>query len=252
MDSVTPMPSADALAGATRRAPAAGGGAKPDAVPDPAGTGLWDLHRMRREYEAAGLTARDLAPTWLEQLEGWLAAAATAGLPEPNAMVLATATADGRPSARTVLLKELDPDGLVFYTNYDSRKATELAENPYASAVFPWHPIGRQVVVTGSVRRIGRERSAAYFATRPREAQLGAWASPQSRPVRSRDELDLALDRVRARFGETGPIAVPEHWGGFHIAPDTVEFWQGRRGRLHDRLRYRREPSGWTVERIAP
>jgi pyridoxamine 5'-phosphate oxidase len=211
---------------------------------------LGHIAAMRREYAAAGLREDDLAPDWLGQLRAWLHDAVAAGLPEPNAMVLATADALGRPSARTVLLKGLDERGLTFYTNYGSRKAAELAANPHASAVFPWHPISRQVVVVGGVERADRAESEAYFATRPRTSQLGAWASPQSRVLADRSELDEAYGRAERRFPDGVPA--PEHWGGLRIVPGTVEFWQGREGRLHDRLRYRKADDGWVVERLAP
>jgi pyridoxamine 5'-phosphate oxidase len=224
------------------------------ASPLPAGAArdVWHLGRMRREYAEVGLTEDDLAPTWLEQLDDWLATATEVGLVEPNAMVLATSDRSGRPSARTVLLKGLDENGLVFFTNYHSRKGRDLAVNPYASAVFPWHPIGRQVVVIGEVAPVPRAQTEQYFADRPREAQLSAWASPQSRPLGSRAELDALYSAVRQRFADSEPVPAPHHWGGLRIAPDTVEFWQGRRGRLHDRLRYQRTGDGWVVERIAP
>jgi pyridoxamine 5'-phosphate oxidase len=214
------------------------------------------LAAMRREYAQNGLAESDLAPDWLTQFESWLAAAVAAGLPEPNAMVLATADAAGRPSARTVLLKQIDRRGFVFYTNHRSRKATELAANPSASLVFGWQALGRQVVVTGRVERVTREQTEAYFATRPRASQLGAWASEQSAVVPDRASLDHAYEAVEARFAGTD-VPAPPHWGGLRVAPDTVEFWQGRTGRLHDRLRYRRaldtrDSAEWTVERLAP
>jgi len=212
-----------------------------------------DLAAMRRDYARSGLSEADLAPTWFEQFEGWLAAAVAAGLPEPNAMVLATATPAGRPSARTVLLKGIDEAGFVWYTNLTSRKGTELAANPYASLVFPWHPMGRQVVVTGPVAPVSRAQTEAYFARRPVDSRLGAWASAQSTVVADRGALDDALAEVTARFGADGPAGPPAHWGGLRLAPDTVEFWQGRHGRLHDRLRYRADrPGDWVVERLAP
>jgi pyridoxamine 5'-phosphate oxidase len=210
-----------------------------------------DLSAMRREYAERGLAEADLAPTWLGQLQRWLADARRAGLPESNAMVLATADEDGRPSARTVLLKGLDGRGLVFYTNLDSRKAGELARNPHASAVFPWHPMGRQVLVGGRVSEVDRAETEAYFASRPRDSQLGAWASPQSRVVPDWSALDRSLAEAAERFRDQD-IPAPPHWGGLRIDPETVEFWQGRTGRLHDRLRYRRGPSGWLIERLGP
>jgi pyridoxamine 5'-phosphate oxidase len=210
-----------------------------------------DLSAMRQEYSQRGLTEADLATTWRAQLERWLADARSAGLPEPNAMVLATADPRGRPSARTVLLKGLDERGLVFYTNLNSRKAGELAANPYASVVFPWHPMGRQVLVSGGVHEVDRAETEAYFAARPRDSQLGAWASPQSQVVPDRAALDQRLTEVTERFRD-GPIPTPPHWGGLRIDPETVEFWQGGVGRLHDRLRYRRDGDGWLAERLGP
>lgn len=209
-----------------------------------------DLARMRQEYRPDPLLEKDLAADWPTQFGRWLAEAITAGLPEPNAMVLATATAEGRPSARTVLLKDFDARGFTFFTNYDSRKGRELAANPAASLVFPWHVLHRQVVVCGEVARVSREETEAYFAVRPRDSQLGAWASPQSRVLAGRAELEEAFAEVAAGFEDQVPA--PPHWGGFRVAPETVEFWQGRPGRLHDRLRYRKIGDGWAVERLAP
>jgi pyridoxamine 5'-phosphate oxidase len=152
-----------------------------------------------------------------------------------------------------VLLKQYDEQGFVFYTNYDSRKARELSENPYVSLLFPWHPMARQVIVTGTARRTGRDETAAYFRTRPHGSQLGAWASAQSSVISSRDELDAAYEELSARYPEGEQVPVPPHWGGFRIAPRTVEFWQGRENRLHDRLRYVAEPDGsWRAERLSP
>lgn len=213
------------------------------------------ISAMRAEYVRAGLAENDLADGWLPQFERWFADVTAAGLAEPNAMIVATADARRRPSARTVLLKNVDTRGFTFFTNYDSRKGSEAAENPYASLVFPWFPIGRQVVVCGRVERVERAETEAYFAQRPRESQLGAWASPQSRVVADRAELDAALAEVRARFpAGAGPLPAPPHWGGLRVVPETVEFWQGREGRLHDRLQYRRHTGGddWVVERLAP
>jgi pyridoxamine 5'-phosphate oxidase len=211
---------------------------------------LGQLAAMRRSYAAAGIDAPDLAPTWLGQFGRWFADALAAPLIEPNAMVVATASPDGRPSARTVLLKGVDERGFVFYTNLDSRKGREARANRFAAIVFPWHEMGRQVLVNGPVEEVSAEESDAYFATRPRDARLGAHASPQSQVIASRDELDRALEELTARYPNDVPR--PANWGGLRVIPDTVEFWQGRLHRLHDRLRYRREAGGWVVERLAP
>jgi len=208
------------------------------------------LQRMRAAYQQAGLSRRTLAKDWHSQFILWLDDAIAAGLPEPNAMVLATATPDGRVSARTVLLKGVDVRGLVFYTNHTSRKATEIEANSSVSLVFPWFPIGRQVVVCGEASVAEREVTDGYFATRPRESQLAAWASPQSAVVADRSVLDRALAEADQRFPDDVPA--PSHWGGYRVAPRSVEFWQGRAGRLHDRLRYRCGDDGWVVERLAP
>jgi pyridoxamine 5'-phosphate oxidase len=210
-----------------------------------------DLAAMREEYARAGLAEADLAPDWLTQFERWLGDATAAGLPEPNAMIVASSDADGRPNARTVLLKGLDERGFVFYTNYGSTKGRELGANPYASLVFPWHAISRQVRASGPVTRVDRAETEAYFGSRPRESQLGAWASDQSRVVPDRAYLDQAYAQAAKRFSDE-PVPAPPHWGGLRVSPDSVEFWQGRTGRLHDRLRYRRTADGWTVERLAP
>jgi pyridoxamine 5'-phosphate oxidase len=208
-----------------------------------------DLASLRREYVATGLDVTELAPTWHGELGRWLSE--VEGLDEPNAMVLSTAAPDGRPSSRTVLLKGYDERGLVFFTNRTSRKGLELAANPWAAALLPWHELQRQVIVTGAVEHVSDAESDAYFAARPREAQLGAWASEQSTVLGSRQELVERLAEVTARFGD-GPVPRPPHWGGFRLVPDEVEFWQGRPARLHDRLRFRRTSGGWVVERLAP
>ncbi|NUR06894.1 MAG: pyridoxamine 5'-phosphate oxidase [Nocardioidaceae bacterium] len=208
---------------------------------------------MRREYGAAGLDLPDLADDPIAMFRRWLDDAS--GLHEPNAMVVSSVGADGRPSARMVLLKAVDERGFVFYTNYASRKAAELDAHPQVALLFPWHDLQRQVRVEGVAARVSHDESAAYFATRPRASQLGAWASPQSQPVTSREALDAAYRAVQERFG--GPdaddeVPLPPYWGGYRVAPDTVEFWQGRVGRMHDRLVYRRTGVGWGVERLAP
>jgi pyridoxamine 5'-phosphate oxidase len=209
---------------------------------------------MRRDYaHDRGLSRADLAADWPTQFGRWFADAAGAGLPEPNAMVVATADARGRPSARTVLLKGYDERGFVFFTNYRSRKGAEALTNPYASLVFPWFPMQRQVVVCGCVERVDRAETEEYFASRPRGSRLGAWASPQSQVVPDRRAVDAAFDEVAGRFPEGAPVPAPPHWGGLRVVPETVEFWQGRASRLHDRLRYRHGDDGsWLVERLAP
>ncbi|GAA5197832.1 pyridoxamine 5'-phosphate oxidase [Rugosimonospora acidiphila] len=207
---------------------------------------------LRREYSGGQLDESDLAPDWPTQFGRWLAETITAGLPEPNAMVLATADGSGQPSSRTVLLKDYDERGFVFFTNYQSRKGTDLTANPYASLVFPWFPIFRQVIVMGPVERTSRAETEAYFATRPRGAQVGAWASPQSHPLPGRPALEEAWQATQERFG-ADEVPAPPHWGGYRVLPISVEFWQGRVSRLHDRLRYRRDENGqWLVERLAP
>jgi pyridoxamine 5'-phosphate oxidase len=210
------------------------------------------LAELRKEYALAGLSEKDLARDPFRQFEKWFQEVEAAKVPEPNAAVLATAARDGRPSARMVLLKGVDGRGFVFYTNYDSRKGRELEANPRAAFVFPWIALERQVIVEGAVTRVAREESEAYFHSRPRASQLAAWASPQSSILAGRDALDDAMKATERKYaGREAPL--PQNWGGFRIVPETVEFWQGRRSRLHDRLRYRREASGaWVIERLAP
>lgn len=208
------------------------------------------LAQMRRRYVAERLVESDLDPSPFAQFRRWLHDSVTAGLPEPNAMVLATATADGVPSARHVLLKELDDQGFVFFTNRSSKKACELDANPKASLCFPWFAIERQVVVDGDVEQIDRAESYAYWLTRPRESQIGAWASAQSNVVASREELEESAAEVAARYPEEIPL--PDFWGGYRVVPNMIEFWQGGPGRLHDRLRYTGGADHWAVERLAP
>jgi pyridoxamine 5'-phosphate oxidase len=212
------------------------------------------LADLRREYAVGGLHERDLDPDPVVMFRRWLHDATAAGLHEPNAMVVSTVSAGGQPSSRMVLLKGLDERGFVFFTNYGSRKAVELDAEPSCALLFPWHDLERQVRVEGRAARLTERESAAYFSTRPRASQIGAWASPQSQVVGSRAELDDAYAVTADRFGDAD-IPVPAHWGGYCVAPEVVELWQGRRGRMHDRLRYRRDPGpggGWVVERLAP
>lgn len=212
-----------------------------------------DLAAMRRAYGQAPFDRADLAPSWHEQLERWIADAERAGVPEPNALVLATVDRAGRPSTRTVLLKGLSAEGLVFFTNYDSDKGRQLADSDHCAATLPWISLGRQVNVIGRARRVDPAVSDAYFATRPYESRLGAIASPQSQRVASRSELDDRYAELAERYPEGSEIARPDHWGGYVIAPASVEFWQGRVGRLHDRLRYTRDADeGWIIDRLAP
>ena len=212
------------------------------------------LADMRESYSLAGLAEADLASGWVEQFEAWLADAVAAGVPEPNAMVVATSSPVGEVSTRTVLCKGLDESGVVFYTNLTSDKSRDLQANPQAAATFPWIGLQRQVHVRGPVEQVSRETAEAYWATRPRGSRVGAWASPQSTVLTGRDELDRLRDAAYERFGEDQDrdIPLPPFWGGWRIRPATVEFWQGRIGRLHDRLRYRDTGDGWVVERLAP
>ncbi|MBF6473580.1 MULTISPECIES: pyridoxamine 5'-phosphate oxidase [Nocardia] len=222
-----------------------------------------DLAAMRVDYGGlphGGNEDVDLDETWLAGgweplLRHWIEQATAVGIAEPNAMVLATVSlADGtpRPVARTVLCKGLSPDGVIFYTNYESAKGAQLTAVPYAAVTFVWPALGRQVHLRGAVERVPAETTAAYWRSRPRDSQLGAWASRQSAPIGSRAELDRTLAEATERFADVDEIPVPPHWGGFLVRPDEVEFWQGRRGRLHNRIRVRIEHGATSVERLQP
>lgn len=209
------------------------------------------LANERRDYGRGSLEQGDLLADPLRQLSRWYEQAVEAGVPEPNAMTLATATAMGTPSARIVLLKGVDERGLVFFTNYRSQKGRELGANPQAALLFFWHPLERQVRSSGHVEQVDPAESDAYFATRPRESQLGAWASAQSAVLGGRAELDRAVEEATARFAD-GPVPRPPHWGGYRLLPVEMEFWQGRESRLHDRFRYARRGDHWVIERLSP
>lgn len=212
------------------------------------------LADMRVDYRAGGLDVDLLASTWHEQLARWLAEAGEAGVVEPNAMVLATADGDGQPSSRTVLCKGLDERGVVFFTNYTSAKSHDLSVTLRASATFPWYAQQRQVHVGGHVEMVSEEETLAYWTTRPRGSQLGAWASAQSVVVRDRRVLDDALTAATRRYADDETVPLPPHWGGWRIVPVRVEFWQGRTDRMHDRLRFEVNEldRSWQVRRLAP
>jgi pyridoxamine 5'-phosphate oxidase len=206
---------------------------------------------LRREYTQGGLREADVVADPLDQFRVWFRQAMTASVAEPNAMTLATAGPDGFPSARIVLLKGVDERGFTFFTNYQSRKGRELAENPRATLVFFWVELERQVRIEGTIEKVTDSESDAYFASRPRGSQLGAWVSEQSEPIVSRELLESRLGEVEAKYlGQTVPR--PPHWGGYRLIPTTIEFWQGRENRLHDRLRYRFMDSHWRLDRLAP
>lgn len=209
---------------------------------------------LRAEHRRQGLTDNDVDPDPLVTFQAWLDAAVAAGLSEPNAMVLSTVDARSRPHARAVLLKGLDQRGFRFFTNHRSDKARHLAANPSCSLTFVWPSIARQVRVTGTAERLSDAEAAAYFATRPRGSRLGAWASPQSEVIATRDVLDRRLAELEAVYADTDDIPLPPFWGGYVVVPDSLELWQGRPDRLHDRLRYTRTGPGapWLRERLAP
>lgn len=206
---------------------------------------------LRREYARARLDENDVSRDPIDEFARWFAEAQAAAVEEPNAMTLATATPDGRPSVRVVLLKGFDERGFVFFTDYRSRKGGELEANPHAALAFYWVELERQVRIEGTVTRTPLEESELYYRTRPLGSRLGAWASYQSRTIASREELERGLREIERRF--SGPdIPLPPHWGGYRVSPESFEFWQGRESRLHDRIRYIREGERWKVDRLSP
>ena len=210
-----------------------------------------DLSQFRKEYSDSGLSRETLDNDPVRQFTLWFAQATEVGLHEPNAMTLATVDSTGMPFQRTVLLKHFDETGFTFYTNYSSRKASQLAENPKASILFPWITLERQVIIQGTVEKVSTAESLKYFLSRPRESQIGAWVSHQSEVITSRKFLMGKLAEIREKFDQ-GEIPLPSFWGGYRLVPETIEFWQGGPARLHDRFLYQRSPDGWTVDRLSP
>ncbi|SFL96539.1 pyridoxamine 5'-phosphate oxidase [Marinobacter zhejiangensis] len=210
-----------------------------------------DIGDMRRDFESEGLDRDHLDASPFRQFEHWFQDARNAGLLEPNAMSLATAGEDGQPDLRTVLLKYFDDKGFVFYTNYGSRKARELAENPKAALLFPWIALNRQVIVQGPVEKVSKAESLRYFSSRPRGSQIGAWVSEQSKVITSRGLLEQKVAEIKQRFSQ-GEVPLPSFWGGYRVVPERIEFWQGRPSRLHDRFEYLRQGDDWLIQRLQP
>ena len=213
---------------------------------------MTDLHNLRKDYKQDTLSESEVDKNPIAQFEKWMHGTISSKIvPEPNAMTLVTSTLDGKPSARVVLLKSFNKEGFVFYTNYESRKAKELNENPNACIVFDWHIMERQVRIEGIVKKTSKEESDRYFNSRPKDSQLGAWISPQSSFIDGRQELDDRKTKIESQFKEK-PITRPPHWGGYVLKPHTIEFWQGRQSRLHDRLIYIKTDEEWILRRLAP
>ncbi len=209
------------------------------------------LSDLRKEYTLAGLDLTDVLPDPMAQFRRWFDAALSAGVPEPNAMHLSTVSADGRPDGRIVLIKDVSAAGFVFYTNYESRKGKELLGQPFAALTFFWPELERQIRIEGRVETVSDAESDAYFASRPRGSQIGAWVSHQSRIIASREVLEIRQRDLEAQFADQ-PVPRPPYWGGFRLVPDGLEFWQGRPSRLHDRIQYRKAETDWVLERLSP
>ncbi len=210
-----------------------------------------DISNFRRDYLRSGLQRKDLDPDPVRQFTAWFEQARKTDIADPTAMILATVGSDGQPSQRTVLLKYFDADGFVFFTNYGSRKAVEMADNPRVSLLFVWLELERQISISGTAGRISTADSARYFMSRPRDSQVAAWVSSQSHPLSSRQFLLQKFNEMKTKFGE-GRIPLPSFWGGYRVVPGSIEFWQGRKNRLHDRFLYTPEGGGWKIERLAP
>ncbi len=210
------------------------------------------IQNLRQEYRSATLSETEVAPDPIGQFSKWFAEALSSGIAEPNAMTLATATADGKPSARIMLLKGFDNEGFIFYTNYLSRKGQEITKNPNAALVFFWLELERQVRIEGTLEKLDEKESEKYFHSRPRGSQIGAHASPQSREIHDREVLQKNLLLLEEKYKDAAEIPKPPHWGGYIIKPTFVEFWQGGQGRLHDRIAYQKENNLWRIIRLAP
>ncbi len=211
-----------------------------------------NLADLRRSYALESLSKNDVSPDPIVQFGHWFREALNSDLPEPNAMTLATATRDGKPSARTVLLKGFDDQGFVFYTNYESRKGRELAENPNVALLFAWLELERQIRIEGTVEKVSREESLRYFQSRPKGSQIGAWASPQSRVIERREVLEKKVDALLIDYAQSDVLPLPPFWGGYRVRPLAIEFWQGRESRLHDRICYTKVSDTWQITRLAP